>query len=71
MEPFVSGLTESEVEPFGPNVLKYRSRYYQLTDQRIPYRQDKTEDDRFFILTLQKAGGSNLICLTPARTASN
>jgi len=52
IEPFISGLTESEVEPFGANVLKYRGRYYQLTDQRIPYRRDKTEDDRFFILTL-------------------
>lgn len=52
MEPFISGLTESEVEPFGLNVLKYQDRFYQLTDQRIPYRRDKTEDDRFFILTL-------------------
>lgn len=52
IEPFISGLTESEVEPFGPNVLKYRGKFYQLTDQRIPYRRDKTEDDRFFILTL-------------------
>lgn len=23
-----------------------------MTDQRIPYRRDKTEDERFFILTL-------------------
>ena len=23
-----------------------------ISDQRIPYRRDKTEDDRFFILTL-------------------
>jgi len=52
IEPFISGLTESEVEPFGANVLKYQGRYYQLTDQRIPYRRDKTEDDRFFVLTL-------------------
>jgi len=51
-EPFISGLTESEVRPFGINVLKYQGKYYQLSDQRIPYRRDKTEDDRFFILTL-------------------
>ncbi len=51
-EPFISGLTESEVRPFGVNVLKYQGKYYQLSDQRIPYRRDKTEDDRFFILTL-------------------
>lgn len=31
---------------------QYRGKYYTLTDQRIPYRRDKTEDERFFILTL-------------------
>ena len=51
-EPFISGLLESEVQPFGTDVLKYGDKYYQLSDQRIPYRRDKTEDDRFFILTL-------------------
>ena len=51
-EPFISGLTESEVRPFGANVLKYGDKYYQISDQRIPYRRDKTEDDRFFVLTL-------------------
>jgi len=60
MEPFISGLTESEVEPFGLNVLKYQDRFYQLTDQRIPYRRDKTEDDRFYypgIIRVQLAVG--------------
>jgi len=51
-EPFISGLVESEVKPFGANVLKYKGKYYQLSDQRIPYRRDKTEDERFFLLTL-------------------
>ena len=51
-EPFVSGLAESDVQPYGKDVLKYRGKYYQLTDQRIPYHRDKTEDDRFFLLTL-------------------
>ncbi len=51
-EPFISGLVESEVKPFGANVLKYRGKYYQLSDQRIPYHRDKTEDERFFVLTL-------------------
>ena len=50
--PFTSGLVESEVQPFGSDVLKYQGKYYQLSDQRIPYRRDKTEDERFFILTL-------------------
>ena len=51
-EPFISGLLESEVRPFGTDVLRYGDKYYQISDQRIPYRRDKTEDDRFFILTL-------------------
>ena len=51
-EPFVSGLTESDVQPYGKDVLKYQGRYYQLSNQRIPYHRDKTEDDRFFLLTL-------------------
>lgn len=50
--PFVSGLAESSTKPFGSNILKYRDRYYTLSNQRIPYKRDKTEDDRFFILTL-------------------
>ncbi len=33
-------------------MLKYRGRYYQLSDHRIPYHRDKTEDERFFVLTL-------------------
>ena len=40
-EPFISGLMESAVKPFGANVLKYKGKYYQLSDQRIPYRRDK------------------------------
>lgn len=51
-DPFTSGLVESEVAPFGKDVLRYRGRYYQLSDHRIPYRRDKTEDERFFVLTL-------------------
>ena len=51
-DPFVSGLVESEVAPFGKDVLKYRGRDYQLSDYRIPYHRDKTEDERFFVLTL-------------------
>ena len=42
--PFTSGLVCSEVRPFGGETLTYQGRYYTLTDQRIPYRRDKTED---------------------------
>lgn len=34
--PFTSGLTESDVQPYGRDVLKYREKYYQISDQRIP-----------------------------------
>ena len=46
---FTSGLVESDTRPpFGDNILFYRGKYYTLSDQRIPYTRDKTEDDRFF-----------------------
>ena len=51
-EPIKAGLMESDVRPFGNDVLKYKGKYYQLSEQRIPYRRDKTEDERYFILTL-------------------
>ena len=56
-EPFTSGLLESDTQPFGKDVLMYKGKYYQVTDQRIPYRKDKTEDERFFILTLFAIAG--------------
>lgn len=30
----------------------YNGRYYSLSEQRIPYMRDKSNDERFFILTL-------------------
>ena len=58
--PFVSGLLESTTRPFGTNVLKYQDRFYTLSNQRIPYKRDKTEDERFFILTLFGIAGEIL-----------
>lgn len=50
---FTSGLTDSATRPaFGEDVLQYQGRYYALSDQRIPYMRDKTEDGKFFLLTL-------------------
>lgn len=50
---FTSGLMESDTRPpFGDNIMFFNGKYYTLSDQRIPYIRDKTEDDRFFILTL-------------------
>lgn len=51
-DPFISGLRESDTRPFGDEVLMYQGKYYTLTNQRIPFHRDKTEDDRFFILSL-------------------
>lgn len=56
-KPFTSGLQDSTTKPYGKDVLKYREMYYTLTDQRIPYRKDKSEDDRFFLLTLFAIAG--------------
>lgn len=50
--PFTSGLQESDSPPFGGETLKYRGKYYTLSEKRIPYNRDKTEDERFFVLTL-------------------
>lgn len=51
-KPFTSGLIQSDAPGFGTDYLAYQGKFYALTDQRIPYRRDKTEDERFFILTL-------------------
>lgn len=50
--PFTSGLRESDTPPFGGETLKYQGKYYTLSEKRIPYHRDKTEDERFFILSL-------------------
>lgn len=50
--PFTSGLQESDSPPFGGETLKYRGKYYTLSEKRIPYHRDKTEDERFWVLTL-------------------
>ena len=49
---FISGLKESTTKPFGKDILEYQGRYYLLSNQRIPYKRDKTEDEKFFVLTL-------------------
>ena len=54
---FTSGLRESDVRPpFGEDVLKYKNKYYTISDKRIPYLREKFVDDRFYILTLFAVG---------------
>lgn len=49
---FTSGLQASEKQPSFGDYMLYQNRYYALTEQRIPYQRDKTQDERFFVLTL-------------------
>lgn len=50
---FTTGLTIQDKKPArGEKFLFYEGKYYVLSDNRIPYQRDKTQDDRFFILTL-------------------
>ena len=47
-----SFLPAAELDPAVRADLQYGGNYYTLSNERIPYRKDKTGDDRFFILTL-------------------
>lgn len=50
---FTSGVIVSEDQP-GLNVdyIFWEGKYYTLTEKRISYLRDKTQDDRFYVLTL-------------------
>ena len=49
---FTSGILESDCKPVLGEFLQYNGRYYTLSEQGIPYMRDKSNDERFFILTL-------------------
>lgn len=50
---FTSGLVMSDgLQGFKTGYIGWNGKYYSLTERRISYLRDKTEDDRFFILTL-------------------
>ena len=50
---FISGLSEHTIKPpISDEVLEYDGRYWTLSSKRITYMMDKTEDERYFILTL-------------------
>ena len=50
---FTSGLVMSDgLQGFKTDYIGWNGKYYSLTERRISYLRDKTEDDRFFILTL-------------------
>lgn len=50
---FTSGLIVSEgLQGFKTDYICWNNKYYTLTEQRIAYLRDKTEDERFYVLTL-------------------
>ena len=50
---FVSGLSEHTVKPpMTDEILEYGGRYWTLSGRRLSYMRDKTQDERYFILTL-------------------
>lgn len=50
---FVSGLAEHSVKPpMADEIVEYAGSYWTLSGQRISYMRDKTNDERFFILSL-------------------
>ena len=52
-DSFISGLTEHSVQPpLASDIIEYEDRFWTLSGNRIAYMQDKSKDDRFFILTL-------------------
>ena len=58
---FTTGLTEQDKKPArGEKYLKYQGKYYTLSEKRIPYQRDKTQDsrNRFWILTLCDGAGT-------------
>ncbi len=50
---FVSGLSEHTVKPpMADEILEYDGRYWTTSGKRLSYMRDKTQDDRYFVLTL-------------------
>jgi plasmid segregation protein ParM len=52
-DSFIAGLAEYSVRPpLAEHIIEYEGKFWTLTGSRITYKRDKTNDDRFFILTL-------------------
>lgn len=50
---FVSGLAEHTVKPpMTDEILEYAGKYWTLGGRRLSYMRDKTQDERYFVLTL-------------------
>lgn len=54
---FISGLSEHPVRPpLTEEVLVYGGKYWTLAGKRLSYMRDKTQDERYFVLTLFAIG---------------
>ena len=50
---FISGLSEHTVKPpMSDEILEYGGSYWALSGKRLSYMRDKTQDGRYFILSL-------------------
>lgn len=49
---FPAGYKKYTERPLGNDILEFCGAYYTLTDSRIPFTWDKSQNDDFFILTL-------------------
>lgn len=50
---FVAGVKASDTAPIAnQDVIAFNGKYWALTNDRIPYLQDKTETEDYFVLTL-------------------
>lgn len=50
---FVSGLSEHTAKPpITDEILEYEGKYWTLSGRRLNYMRDKTQDERYFILSL-------------------
>jgi len=66
---FVSGLSEHTVKPpMTDEILEYGGKYWTLSGRRLNYMRDKTQDERYFVLTLfaiakelEEKGGYQLV----------
>ena len=53
---FTTALITQDKKPArGEEYIFYEGKYYLLSNRRIPYQRDKTEDERFFILCVQRS----------------
>lgn len=50
---FVAGLSEHTVKPpMTDEIMEYEGEFWTLTGNRLSYMRDKTQDERYFVLTL-------------------